>query len=77
MCANMVQDGYTHWVILQVAANTLVSVAPMAGFESVYMAPTVREAVAVLSSGNVAAMPLIGDNLHGLCNELRRFGVMV
>lgn len=73
----MVSDGYTHWVILQVAANTLVSVAPVASLASVYVAPTVREAVAVLSRGDVAAMPLISDNLQALRAVLQRHGVVV
>lgn len=73
----MVNDGYTHWVILQVAGGALMSVAPMASLASVYVAPTVRDAVAVLSRGDVAAMPLIGDNLRLLCGELARFGVAV
>lgn len=73
----MVSDGYTHWVILQVAANTLVSVAPVASMTSMYVAPTVREAIRVLSRGDVAAMPLVGDNLQALRGELQRHGVVV
>lgn len=64
----MVSDGYTHWVILQVAGGALVSVAPLSSLASVYVAPTVRDAV---------AMPVIGDNLRGLCAELARYGVVV
>lgn len=73
----VVSDGYTHWVILQVAGNALMSVAPMSSLAAVYVAPTVAEAVAVLSRGDVAAMPLIADNLRSLCCELQRFGVLV
>jgi hypothetical protein len=73
----MVSDGYTHWVILQVTANTLMSVAPVASMASVYVAPTVREAVAILSRGDVAAMPLVGDNLHDLRLALMRYRVVV
>jgi hypothetical protein len=73
----MVSDGYTHWVILQVAGNALMSVAPVASMASVYVAPTVREAVAILSRGDVAAMPLVGDNLHDLRLALMRYRVVV
>lgn len=73
----MTTDGYTHWLILQVIANTLVSVAPVAGFEQMYVAPTVPEAVAVLSRGDVAAVPLIGNNLQALRTRLQRHGVVV
>lgn len=73
----MVSDGYTHWVIVQVAANTLVSVAPVASMASVYVAPTVGDAVRVLSRGDVIAMPLVGDNLQGLRTMLRQHGVVV
>ena len=73
----MVSDGYTHWVILQVAANTLVSVAPLYSLASVYVAPSVHDAMSVLSRGDVAAMPLIGDNLQDLRAALQRHGVLV
>lgn len=73
----MITDGYTHWVILQVAANTLVSVAPVYSLASVYVAPTVREAMSVLSRGDVAAVPLMGDNLQELRRVLQRHGVVV
>lgn len=73
----MITDGYTHWVILQVAANTLVSVAPQEGWEQVYVAPTVRKALEVLGRGDTAAMPLVGDNLQALRMLLGRAGVVV
>lgn len=73
----MVSDGYTHWVILQVAANTLVSVAPVYSMTSVYVAPTVSDAMAILSRGDVAAMPLIDNNLLALRCTLQRHGVIV
>jgi hypothetical protein len=73
----MISDGYTHWVILQVAGGALMSVAPLASLASVYVAPTVQEAVAVLSRGEVAAMPLVGDNLQSLRGVLHRHGVVV
>lgn len=73
----MVNDGYTHWVILQVAANTLVSVAPVYSLASVYVTPTVQETMAVLARGDVAAMPLIGSNLQALRSALQRHGVIV
>lgn len=73
----MVSDGYTHWVILQVAANTLVSVAPVYSLASVYVTPTVQETMAVLARGDVAAMPLIGGNLQALRSALQRHGVIV
>ncbi len=73
----VITDGYTHWVILRVAGNALMSVAPLPGFESVYVAPTVREAVAVLGRGDVMAMPLMGDNLQALRAALQRAGVVV
>lgn len=73
----MVSDGYTHWVILQVAANTLVSVAPLSCLASVYVATTVGDAMAVLARGDVAAMPLVGGNLQTLRCALQRHGVVV
>lgn len=73
----MVSDGYTHWVILQVAANTLVSVAPLSSLASVYVATTVGDAMAVLARGDVAAMPLVGGNLQALRCALQRHGVVV
>lgn len=73
----MVNDGYTHWVILQVAGGALVSVAPLASLASVYVAPTVQEAIKVLGRGDIAAMPLVGDNLQGLRGVLQRHGVVV
>lgn len=73
----MVSDGYTHWVILQVAANTLVSVAPVYSLAAVYVTPTVQETMAVLARGDVAAMPLIGSNLQALRITLQRHGVIV
>lgn len=73
----MVSDGYTHWVILQVAANTLVSVAPIYSLASVYVAPTVHDAMSVLSRGDIAAVPLIDDNLQELRGKLQRHGVVV
>lgn len=73
----MVSDGYTHWVILQVAANTLVSVAPIYSLASVYVAPTVHDAMSVLSRGDIAAVALIGDNLQELRGKLQRHGVVV
>lgn len=73
----MVNDGYTHWVIVQVAGGALMSVAPLSSLASVYVAPTVQEAVRVLSRGDVAAMPLMGDNLQALRASLARAGVVV
>lgn len=73
----MVSDGYTHWVILQVAGNALVSVAPEPGWEQVYVCPNVRKAVEVLGRGDTAAMPLVGDNLQALRMLLGRAGVVV
>jgi hypothetical protein len=73
----MVSDGCTHWVILQVAGNTLMSVAPVSSLAAVRVTPTVREAVAVLSRGEVAAMPLMGDNLQALRAALMRHQVVV
>lgn len=73
----MVDDGYTHWVILQVAANTLVAVAPVYSLASVYVTPTVQDAMAVLARGDVAAMPLIDGNLQALRCTLQRHGVVV
>ncbi len=73
----MITDGYTHWVILQVAANTLVSVAPVYSLASVYVTATIQETMAVLARGDVAAMPLIGNNLQALRSALQRHGVVV
>lgn len=73
----MVNDGYTHWVIVRVAGGALVSVAPLAGFESVYVATTVEDAVVVLLRGDVAALPLVGDYLQALRMALQRHGVVV
>ena len=73
----MVSDGYTHWVILQVSANTLVSVAPVYSLAAVYVTATIQETMAVLARGDVAAMPLIGGNLQALRSTLQRHGVVV
>lgn len=73
----MVNDGYTRWLILQVAGNTLVSVAPLSSLASVYVASTVGEAMAVLARGDTAAMPLIDNNLQALRCTLQRPGVVV
>jgi hypothetical protein len=73
----MVSDGYTHWVILQVAGGALMSVAPVASMASVYVAPTVQEAVAVLGRGDIAAMPLVADNLQALRGVLHKHGIVV
>lgn len=73
----MIGDGYTHWVILQVAGNTLVSVAPASSLASVFVAQTTAEAVKVLGRGDVAALPLVGDNLQALRGALQRAGVVV
>lgn len=72
----MVSDGYTHWVILQVAANTLVSVAPLSSLASVYVAQTAGDAMAVLARGDVAALPLVDNNLQVLRRTLQRHGVV-
>lgn len=73
----MITDGYTHWVILQVSANTLVSVAPVYSLASVYVTATIQETMAVLARGDVAAMPLLGNNLQVLRCTLQRHGVVV